>query len=43
MKNCAKRFGDGFIDYLLTLKQAEVDRFSAPVTDWEQREYFSLF
>ena len=38
-----KRFGAGFIDYLLTLKQAEVDRFAAAVTDWEQREYFSLF
>ncbi len=30
--------GDRFIDYILTLKQAEVSRFLATVTDWEHRE-----
>jgi glutamine synthetase len=36
-------FGDFFVDYYLALKQAEIDRFSAEVSDWEQREYFSTF
>ena len=35
--------GDQFINYLLTIKEAEVSRFLASVTDWEQREYFSIF
>jgi glutamine synthetase len=35
-------FGEGFTDYLLRLKRAEVDRFLSSVTDWEQREYFDL-
>ncbi|MFL6798432.1 MAG: glutamine synthetase family protein [Xanthobacteraceae bacterium] len=36
-------FGRGFIDYYLRIKEAEVARFQAEVTDWEQREYFELF
>jgi glutamine synthetase len=36
-------FGDFFVDYYLKLKQAEIDRFDSEVSDWEQREYFSLF
>ena len=36
-------FGSFFVDYYLKLKQAEIDRFNAEVSDWEQREYFSLF
>jgi len=36
-------FGDFFVDYYLKLKQAEIDRFHAEVSDWEQREYFSIF
>ncbi len=36
-------FGDFFVDYYLKLKQAELDRFSLEVSDWEQREYFSIF
>ena len=36
-------FGDLFIDYLLTIKRFEISRFLSEVTDWEQREYFSLF
>ena len=35
--------GDDFVDYILTLKQAEVSRFLSAVTDWEQREYFEIF
>ena len=38
-----KALGDEFVDYLVTIKQAEVDRFLAAVTDWEQREYFEMF
>ena len=35
--------GDSFINYLLKIKEAEIARFLTAVTDWEQREYFSLF
>ena len=38
-----KAFGDFFVDFYLKLKQAEIDRFNLEVSDWEQREYFSLF
>lgn len=37
------RWGDDFVTYLLTLKRAELSRFFAEVTDWEQREYFEIF
>ena len=37
------KLGDRFVDYILTLKGSEVSRFLSEVTDWEQREYFSLF
>ena len=36
-------FGHAFVDYFLTIKRAEVARYNATVTDWEQREYFDLF
>jgi glutamine synthetase len=46
-------FGDVFIDFMLKMKRSEVDRYESylkqsgddgeAVTDWEQREYFSLF
>lgn len=35
--------GDGFVDYYSTIKQSEWDRFMSTVTEWEEREYFSLF
>ncbi len=38
-----RAFGDAFVDYLLAVKQSEVSRFLAHVTDWEQREYFEVF
>ncbi len=37
------RLGDLFINYMLTLKEAEITRFLSEVTDGEQREYFDLF
>jgi glutamine synthetase len=36
-------FGSAFVDYYLAIKEAEIARFQAEVTDWEQREYFDLF
>ena len=39
----ADGFGKGFIDYFLRIKQAEIARYQAEVTDWEQKEYFELF
>ncbi|MFG2514059.1 glutamine synthetase family protein [Streptomyces sp. NPDC048584] len=38
-----KEFGEPFVDYLITLKQHEVRRFHAAVTDWEHREYFEMY
>ena len=38
-----REFGDAFVDYMLAVKQSEIDRFLAHVTDWEQREYFEMF
>ena len=37
------KFGAGFVDYLLKIKEAEIGRFLSEVTDWEQREYFQIF
>ena len=39
----AEGFGQTFIDYYLTIKQAELARYHAEVTEWEQKEYFELF
>ena len=36
-------FGTGFIDWFLRIKRAEITRFEAEVSEWEQREYFELF
>lgn len=36
--------GADFVDYYLTIKEAELNRFlSETVTDWEQQEYFEIF
>ena len=44
-------FGDAFVDYFLTIKEAEIARAGASakpgedpaaVSDWEHREYFDL-
>ena len=37
-----EEFGAFFIDYFCRLKEAEIGRFLAEVTDWEHREYFSI-
>jgi glutamine synthetase len=39
----AEGFGKNFIDYYLRIKEAEIARYNAEVTEWEQREYFELF
>jgi glutamine synthetase len=39
----ADGFGQQFIDYYLTIKQAELARYQAEVSEWEQKEYFELF
>ncbi|HEY6257755.1 MAG TPA: glutamine synthetase family protein [Xanthobacteraceae bacterium] len=36
-------FGARFIDYYLRIKEFEIARYQAEVTEWEQREYFELF
>jgi glutamine synthetase len=38
-----ERFGGAFIDYMLMVKESEIGRFLAHVTDWEQREYFEIY
>ncbi|MCP4620475.1 MAG: glutamine synthetase [Bradyrhizobium sp.] len=35
--------GAAFVDYYVHIKNAEIDRFQAEVSDWEHREYFELF
>ncbi|HYN11056.1 MAG TPA: glutamine synthetase family protein [Burkholderiales bacterium] len=36
-------FGHPFIDYYCRLKEGELARFNAEVSEWEHREYFDLF
>jgi glutamine synthetase len=38
-----QEFGEKFIDYYVFIKNAEIERFQAEVSDWEQREYFEMF
>jgi glutamine synthetase len=38
-----ERLGAEFVDYYAHIKNAEIDRFQAEVTDWEHREYFEMF
>ncbi len=38
-----EKMGDAFVDYIITLKEFELNRFLSEVTDWEQREYFEVF
>jgi glutamine synthetase len=35
--------GNGFVDYYLHIKDAELARFNLEVSEWENREYFDLF
>jgi glutamine synthetase len=39
----ADGFGKNFVDYFIRIKQGELARYNAEVSDWEQREYFELF
>jgi glutamine synthetase len=38
----ASQIGRDVVDWLVTLKRAEIDRYLSAVSEWEQREYFSL-
>jgi glutamine synthetase len=35
--------GPEFVDYYVHIKNAEIERFQAEVSEWEQREYFEMF
>jgi glutamine synthetase len=35
--------GPAFVDYYVHIKTAEIERFQAEVSEWEQREYFEIF
>ena len=35
--------GPEFVDYYVHIKNAEIERFRAEVSDWEHREYFEMF
>jgi glutamine synthetase len=35
--------GAEFVDYYVHIKNAEIERFQAAVSDWEHREYFEMF
>jgi glutamine synthetase len=35
--------GEQFVDYYVHIKNAEIERFQAEVSDWEHREYFEMF
>jgi glutamine synthetase len=35
--------GAAFVDYYVHIKNAEIERFHAEVSEWEQREYFEMF
>ena len=36
-------FGDAFVEYFIHIKRAELARFEAEVSEWEQREYFDIY
>lgn len=38
-----KHMGSQFVDYFVAMKQHEISRFLASVTDWEHQEYFDNF
>jgi glutamine synthetase len=42
-KALCESFGQAFVDYYCTIKEAELARFNLDVSEWEQREYFDLF
>jgi glutamine synthetase len=38
-----EKLGAEFVDYYVHIKNAEIERFQAEVSDWEHREYFEIF
>nr|WP_275944198.1 glutamine synthetase family protein [Gluconacetobacter tumulicola] len=36
-------FGKAFLDYLIRIKKAEIERYNLEVSEWEHREYFDMF
>jgi glutamine synthetase len=38
-----ENLGETFVDYYCRIKEAEIARFNAEVSEWEHREYFELF
>ena len=38
-----EQLGESFVDYICTIKEAEISRFLSETTDWEMREYFQAF
>jgi glutamine synthetase len=38
-----RALGAEFVDYYVHIKNAEIERFQAEVSDWEHREYFEMF
>jgi glutamine synthetase len=38
-----EQLGAAFVDYYVHIKNAEIERFQAEVSDWEHREYFEMF
>ena len=38
-----ENLGAAFVDYYVHIKNAEIERFQAEVSDWEHREYFEMF
>jgi len=39
----AQAFGADFVDYIIKIKDFEINRFLQHVTDWEHREYFEMY
>ncbi|MEH6361171.1 MAG: glutamine synthetase, partial [Amylibacter sp.] len=37
------QLGDAFVDYYTHIKTAEWQRYVAVISEWEEREYFTLF
>jgi glutamine synthetase len=38
-----RAMGATMVDYYVHIKNAEIERFQAEVSEWEQREYFEMF
>jgi glutamine synthetase len=38
-----EKLGAQFVDYYVHIKNAEIERYQAEVSDWEHREYFEMF